>query len=59
MGADIITTKGTVLGRNLVVQDSLESLILFPNWRTDDTGPRVAARQVTLKMTKVKDIERC
>ena len=58
MGADIITTKGTVLGKNLVVQDSLENLILFPNWRIDATGPRVVAHRVTREMKRAKNIEK-
>ena len=58
LDVDIFTKKGTVLGRNLVVPDSLGSLISVQNWRIEDTEPRVVAHRVTREMKRAKNIEK-
>ena len=58
LDADIFTKKGTVLGRNLVVPDSLVNLISVRNWHIEDIEPRVVYHQVIREMKRAKDIER-
>ena len=58
LAVDIFIKKGNVLGRNLVVSDSLGNQISVQNWRTGDTEPRVVDHQVSLEMNRAKDIER-
>ena len=58
LAVDIFIKKGNVLGRNLVVSDSLGNQISVQNWRKGDTEPRVVDQQVSLEMNRAKDIER-
>ena len=58
LDVDIFIKKGNVLGRNLVVSDSLGNQISVQDWRTGDTEPRVVDHQVSLEMNRAKDIER-
>ena len=55
---DIFTKKGTVLGRNRLVPDSLGNQISVQNWRTEDTEPRVVDHQVSREMNRAKDTGR-